>query len=132
MPIDVNPCGLTNDGVYRLDMAATAGDTWTLEMAFTDDGTPMNFTGCAAKCVVADSAGSAVVTFDSEATVPTITLGGTAGTLVMSQTAVTTAALTAGVYEYDLQVTEADGAVTTYLRGEFRVVAEVTTDEVPA
>jgi hypothetical protein len=54
-----------------------------------------------------------------------ITLGGAAGTIQLSISAVTTAALTAGTYVYDLELTYA-GTVTRLLEGQFVVTPEVT------
>ena len=55
-----------------------------------------------------------------------ITLGGTAGTVVINITAAQTTALTAGSYVYDLELTSGGGVVTRILEGKFVITPEVT------
>lgn len=58
---------------------------------------------------------------------PTILLGGTAGTVVISLTDETTADLAAGTYVYDLELNSPTGDKTRLIEGAFVVKAEVTT-----
>lgn len=106
MPIAATAIGNRSDDVYQLDLAATKGDRWWLQLDFTDDGSPLNFTDAAAKLQVRDGNGAAIVAFNSAAVPPTITVMETQGSLVLEQDSLTTAALAAGTYTYDLHVTE--------------------------
>lgn len=56
-----------------------------------------------------------------------ITLGGTAGTIVITIDADYTSALNDGTYVYDLELTSSSGTVTRLLEGQFVVTPEVTT-----
>ena len=103
--------------------------TFSLALTFYTDNPPVtlrNFTGCSAKLVVKNAAGTAVLTFDSTASPVTITLGGALGTLTLSQTSVTMAALTAGEYVYDLRITGSGGAVEFTQTAPFSVIDNVT------
>lgn len=55
-----------------------------------------------------------------------ITLGGVAGTVVITIDAAYTADLTSGNYVYDLELTSSNGTVTRLLEGQFIVTPEVT------
>ena len=55
-----------------------------------------------------------------------ITLGGAAGTITLHISATDTAALTPGLYVYDLEVVSGGGEVTRIIEGNFAVKAEVT------
>jgi len=55
-----------------------------------------------------------------------ITLGGTAGTVNLLVAATVTAALTPGLYVYDLELVSGGGEVTRLIEGNFNVRAEVT------
>jgi hypothetical protein len=55
-----------------------------------------------------------------------ITLGGTAGTVNLLVAANVTAALTPGLYVYDLELVSGGGEVTRLIEGNFNVRAEVT------
>lgn len=55
-----------------------------------------------------------------------ITLGGSAGTIDISISAATTAALVPAKYTYDLELVSSGGVVTRLVKGTFIVVAEVT------
>lgn len=56
-----------------------------------------------------------------------ITLGGAAGTIVITIDADYTSKLTSGSYVYDLELTSSTGTVTRLLEGQFVVTPEVTT-----
>jgi hypothetical protein len=70
---------------------------------------------------VSIGAGSTAIKFAN------IVLGGTAGTVVINLSDEITAALTAGTYIYDLELTSSTGSKTRLIEGTFIVDAEVTT-----
>jgi len=55
-----------------------------------------------------------------------ITLGGAAGTISLNASATTTAAITAQVALYDLELVSSSGVVTRLLEGKFTITPEVT------
>jgi hypothetical protein len=55
-----------------------------------------------------------------------ITLGGTAGTILITVAAAYTESLPAATYVYDLELTSSDSTVTRILEGQFVVTPEVT------
>jgi hypothetical protein len=55
-----------------------------------------------------------------------ITLGGTAGSIILEATATTTAGVPSGQYVYDLELVTGGGYVTRLLEGNFTVDPEVT------
>jgi hypothetical protein len=55
-----------------------------------------------------------------------ITLGGTAGTIILEANPTTTAAIPSGQYVYDLEMVSATGNVTRLVEGTFIVDPEVT------
>lgn len=111
-------------GSYNIvcDQGATFGLNLTYEDA---NGTAVNLTGYTARMQVRSKA-EAATTILSLTSGSGITLGGSAGTIVISISAATTAGLTAGDYVYDLELVAPTAAVTRLLQGRFRVSAEVT------
>jgi len=105
------------------------GATFGLSMTYKDaNGTVINLTGYTARMQVRSKA-NASTTIVSLTSSPAagITLGGAAGTIVISISATSTAALEPGDYVYDLElVNTSSTAVTRLVQGRFRVSAEVT------
>lgn len=106
MPLKGWPIGMDRDDVYLMHLDGTQGDSWWMQLDFTDDGSPLNFTDAAARLQVRDDNRDVVLTFDSAGTPPTITVLETLGSIILEQDSVTTAAVTPDTYTYDLQVTE--------------------------
>lgn len=97
--------------------------TWT-----TTSGTvtsPVDLTNYTARMQVRDeyTASTAVLSLTSGSG---ITLGGTAGTILLEASATATAALVSGQYVYDLELVSAAGYVTRLVEGLFIVDPEVT------
>jgi hypothetical protein len=55
-----------------------------------------------------------------------IVLGGTAGTIAVAVTSTQSAAIPAGSFAYDLEITSSGGEVTRLLQGSFNVQGNVT------
>lgn len=111
-------------GIYNI--ASEQGATFTRTITWKDNaGSPINLTGYTARMQVRDdySSTSAVLTLTTEN--GGITLGGSAGTIVLTATATATAALTDGDYVYDLELI-LGSTVTRLIQGSFAVNAEVT------
>ena len=111
----------------RYDLEIKQGATLSLTATWKDStGTAVNLTGYTARMQVR-------ATYDSASTILSltsssgITLGGSAGTIAITASATTTAALTApwsGVW--DLELVSGGGEVTRLLEGAATVSPEVT------
>jgi hypothetical protein len=111
----------------RLDMNCYQGASFDYTLTWQTGGTPVNLSGYTARMQVRDSydGGSAVVSITSGTG---ITLGGTAGTIVVALTATQTAAIDAtpsGQYVYDLELVSGS-TVTRLVEGNFLMSPEVT------
>jgi hypothetical protein len=98
------------------------GDTFSRNLALTNNSVAVNLTGSSAVFSVAESSGSTALL---QLTVGSgVTMGGAAGTIDLTATSTQTAALDAGVYVYDLTLIQSS-TVTTLLAGQFQVLAQV-------
>ena len=111
-----------------LDLDCWQGASWDYTLTWKTAGTPVNLTGYTARMQVRASydSGSAVVSLTSGTG---ITLGGTAGTVLLEMNATTTAALDGtpnAQYIYDLELISGAGYVTRLVEGNFFINPEVT------
>ena len=111
----------------RLDMSCYQGASFDYTLTWLSDGAPVNLTGYTGRMQVRDGydAGSAIVSLTSGTG---ITLGGTAGTILVELTATQTAEIDAtpsGQYVYDLELVSG-ATVTRLVEGTFIVSPEVT------
>jgi hypothetical protein len=117
-------------GQYNFKIEQGADFTRTI-VWYTDDEmtSPKNLSGYTARMKVkTNDLGTTILS--SAAGEITITLGGTAGTILISITSAVTTALTAtkpNVLAYDLELVSGGGVVTRLLEGHATVKAEVTT-----
>lgn len=103
----------------KYEITAYQGATFDKVFTVSDTGVPVNWTGYTASMQVRRYADSDVIL------TPTVTLGGTAGTITVTAAATATAAVPAGNYVYDIELTS--GAyVVRILQGKFVMVGEVT------
>lgn len=100
------------------------GSTFSKTLVWSIDGVPVNLTGYTARMQVRSSytSATAVVTLTNGSG---ITLGTTNGQITLTISAIATAAIAAGNYVYDLELTSG-GTVTRLLEGQFIVSPEVT------
>ena len=113
-------------GVYNftIEQGATLTRTFT---AYTDaDATlPLDLTGYTARMKIRQDPSATVIISLTNGS--GITLGGTAGTIIVVISAAVTTTLDDGyVYRYDLELIAADGAVTRLVKGLITVDPEVT------
>jgi hypothetical protein len=109
-----------SDNAGIVDFVCRRGDTFTRVIEVLVNNTPVDFTGSTLKMnVVTDfqtilslSSGSGI---DVSANIITIT----ASAAIM-------AAITPGIYQYDLQQTYPDGTVKTFLEGSFTINKDKT------
>jgi len=114
---------MINPGDYNIKcpQGATFDKTFTVSIS----GVPMNLTGYTAAMQVRE-------TYDSTATLLSlsngagITLGGTAGTILVSIASTATAAIVEGFYSYDLEIISGGGVTDRLLQGKFVVTPQVT------
>lgn len=112
----------------RYDLEIKQGATLALVATWKDNsGTAINLTGYTARLAVRESYSSTSTILSLTTSNGGISLGGSAGTITLSASATTTAALTApfsGVY--DLELISGGGVVTRLLEGAATVSPEVT------
>jgi hypothetical protein len=108
--------------VYNIE--AYQGATYTLNMTYKIDDVVVDLTGYTAAMQVRVTPSSTTAVLNLESGVE-ITLGGTAGTIAVEVSATVMAAVVAGAYQYDFDLSSG-GQVTRLIRGRFTVEAEVT------
>lgn len=110
-------------GTY--DITIEQGSTFTRTVTWRDENDALvNLTGYSARLQMRESV-DATSTFLSLTSGSGITLGGTAGTIVILISATDTAALTQGGV-YDLELVSGAGLVTRLLQGSVDLRKEVT------
>ena len=118
----------------KLDLTMYQGASWDYTLTWTTtSGTvtsPVNLTGYTARMQVRETQAS-TATILSLTSGSGITLGGTAGTILLEASATTTAGVASAdspqsVYAYDLELISGAGYVTRLVEGNFYVDPEVT------
>ena len=110
-------------GTYNIKcpQGATFDRTFTISI----NGVPMNLSGYTAAMQVRETYDS-TTTLLSLTNVSGITLGGTAGTILVTIASTATEAIADGFYSYDLEITSGGGVKDRLLQGKFVVTPEVT------
>ena len=112
-------------GAYNI--TCDQGATFKRTITWTNQArVPYNLTGYTARMQVRSTAASSTVILELTTANSRITLGGAAGTVNLLVAANITAALTSGLYVYDLELVSGGGEVTRLIEGNFNVKAEVT------
>ena len=109
----------------QLNFTAYRGDTFARTLTFQDGAatpTAIDLTDYSASAQVRASADSTklLATFTCTITAPT------EGTMTLGLLPSDTSSLDSGRYFWDLQLTDSNGAVTTYLAGRFTLTGDVT------
>lgn len=109
----------------RYNMTCFQGATFDKTFTIEIDNVPLDLTGYSSAMQVRQTidSSSAVISLTAGTG---ITLGGTAGTIRTVIASTATAALSAGQYVYDLEITSGGGVVDRVLEGTFIVDGEVT------
>ena len=111
------------DTSKRLDIVCRKGDTFTLEITFTDsDGQPLDLTSYSWKIDVRETDTSNVAIIEDDYFSYS---ANESGTLTISINASIMSTIDGGIYVYDLQSSNA-GAVKTWLYGIFKVNEDIT------
>jgi len=112
---------MVEPGIYNI--TCPQGATFSRTFTYSIGGTAVNLGGYTAALQVREQYDSSTVL--SLTSGSGITLGGTAGTILVSVAATATAAITAGQYLYDLELTTS-GTVTRLLQGTWVHTPEIT------
>ena len=103
------------------------GANWFVTFVYKNSaGTAINLTGYSAALQIRDTYADS--TTDLSLTSPSggITITAATGTIAVTATAVQTAAIAAGSYVYDLEITSSGGIVTRLVQGKISVSPQVT------
>ena len=106
------------------NIAAYQGATYNLNLTWSIGGTAVNLTNYTAAMQVRQNPNSTATVLNL-ASGSGITLGGTAGTILVNVPANTMGSATPGSYVYDLEL-NSGGQVTRLIQGSFAIQAEVT------
>jgi hypothetical protein len=109
-----------------LDFTIEQGATFNLLLTWKINGTPVNLTGYTARLAARVDVEDTEVILSLTTSNGGITLGGSAGTIRLDQTAAQTTLLPAGTYVYDLELIAPNTTVTRLVQGELLISAEVT------
>jgi len=111
------------DNATRVDITCRRGDSFKLEFTFTDDdGDAIDISGYSWKMDVKEtdtSSGDIIADADFEYT------GNEEGKLTVTALAATMAAVSGGIYVYDLQ-SDNNGTIKTWVYGLFKVNEDVS------
>ncbi|HEY7823595.1 MAG TPA: hypothetical protein VIG24_12205 [Acidimicrobiia bacterium] len=113
----------------RYDIIADQGSTLQRDLKYFDAaGSAVDLTNYTAAMQVRENYGATatILSISSEGTAPAITLGTTDGLIEIEVAATVMAEIPAGVYVYDLELTDDSSVVTKPVRGQFEVRPEVT------
>lgn len=94
---------------------AYRGDTWAQTFRLLEGETPLDLSGA--------TVASWARRFDGSHETMLVTVNGTPGEITIAQPA---GGLDCGSWKYDLEVTDAAGGVTTWVRGTLTVAPDVT------
>jgi hypothetical protein len=107
------------------DITAYQGADYDQLFTVTQGGTALNWTGYTAKMQVREAADSTAYLLNLS-NGSGITLGGTAGTILVNISNAQSAAISSGSFAYDLELFAGSGQVTRILQGAFNVIGNVT------
>lgn len=111
-------------GIYNFTI--DQGSNWDLNVVYKDSaGVVINLTGYTAAMQLRQNYNSDTAALTLNTSNGGIVITGAQGKLVLSATAVQTAALDAGFYVYDLEIS-LGGVVTRLIQGQITVAGEVT------
>jgi hypothetical protein len=121
----MSTCGLQGKQPAQVDLALPQGQTWDTEFLWEADGDPVNLTGWTARMMLRATAEAASPTVSLSTATSTMTALST-GVIGLSYSAISSAAITAATYLYDLEVVNPSGAVRRLMEGNAVVSREMT------
>jgi hypothetical protein len=108
----------------QVDLCLPQGQTWDTTIEWSADGNPVNLTGWTARMMLRTTAEAASPTVSLSTATSTMTASN--GVIGLSYSAVSSAAITAATYLYDLEVVNPSGAVRRLMEGRAVVSREIT------
>ena len=118
-------CGLQGKQPAQVDLALPQGQTWDTEFLWEADGDPVNLTDWTARMMLRATAEAASPTVSLSTATSTMTALST-GVIGLSYSAISSAAITAATYLYDLEVVNPSGVVRRLIEGNAVVSREMT------
>ena len=109
-----------------LNFTIEQGATFNLLLTWEIDTVLVNLTGYTARLQARVDVEDSEVILSLTTANGGITLGGSAGTISLDQTATQTTLLPSGTYVYDLELIAANSTVTRLVQGELLISPEVT------
>lgn len=120
------------EGTLATPLLIKQGDTFNLSVTWSDStGAPVDTAGMSARMQLRQGPAAIYpVLFEFASGVPTTQPGGTItlgqGAITLSATAGAMSTLTSQSGVFDLQMTAADGTITTLLTGKYKVILDIT------
>lgn len=108
-----------------VDLELPQGQTWDNEFIYEADGVAVNLTGYSARMMLRTTAEAASPTVSLSTATNTMTALSN-GTIGLSYSAISSAAITAATYLYDLELVNPLGAVRRLMEGKAIVTREIT------
>lgn len=108
-----------------VDLELPQGQTWDNEFIYEADGAAVNLTGYSARMMLRTTAEAASPTVSLSTATNTMTALSN-GTIGLSYSAISSAAITAATYLYDLELVNPSGAVRRLMEGKAIVTREIT------
>ena len=109
----------------EVDLCLPQGQTWDTSIVWESDGTPVDLTGYIARMMLRTTSEAASPTVSLSTATSTMTALSN-GTIGLSYSAISSAAITAATYLYDLEVQSASGNVRRLMQGRAVVSREIT------
>jgi hypothetical protein len=110
----------------QTNLCICQGSNLQQKFRWLSDDTPVDLTGYSARSMFRETAESSTVALSLTSSGGTISLGGVSGTIILSASAASTSAITAGRYVFDLEMINASGVVRRLVEGTATVTREVT------
>lgn len=118
-------CELHGKCPAEVDLCLPQGQTWDTEIIWEADGAPVDLTGWTARMMLRTTAEAASPTVSLSTATSTMTALSN-GTIGLSYSAISSAAITAATYLYDLEVQSPSGNVRRLMEGRAVVSREMT------
>ena len=118
-------CELYGKCPAEVDLCLPQGQTWDTEIVWESDGTAVDLTGWTARMMLRTTTEAASPTVSLSTATSTMTALSN-GTIGLSYSAISSAAITAATYLYDLEVVNPSGNVRRLMQGRAVVSREIT------
>jgi hypothetical protein len=109
----------------QVDLCLPQGQTWDTTLLWEAGGDPVDLTGWTARMMLRTTAEAASPTVSLSTATSTMTAASN-GVIGLSYSAISSAAITAATYLYDLEVVNPSGAVRRLMEGRAVVSREIT------